>query len=58
MAKGTARISKQVTLELSDAEGRYLKDLTQNYLGQGEEPPTERQLREALFTVLHILFKE
>lgn len=57
MAQGKAIITKDVELSLTDREARYLKDVLQNYLGQGKEPPEDQKVREGIFSVLHTLFK-
>jgi len=38
----------------TEAEASYLKDMLQNYLGEGEESKRDRTIRERLFKELHI----
>jgi len=40
---------KQLILKLEEDEIRYLKALTQNYLGDDEEPSKDKKIRTQLF---------
>lgn len=48
----TNKNTQSVTIEFTRAEAEWLRDLTQNYLGYGEERPDHAELREALFCAL------
>lgn len=57
MVKSFTKTQKLIRLELTEKEARWLKDLTQNYLGGGEYPfsekPEARKIREDIFTSLN-----
>lgn len=54
MAKTKIVVYKRTVLELDEDEARYLRGLTQDYLGGhiSDEPPEEEAIRERLFVVL------
>jgi hypothetical protein len=41
----------ELLITLNEKEAQYLHDLTQNYLGQGEEDPEHKLIRCDLFDV-------
>lgn len=55
-----AEIEKQimVVLTLDEDEADYLTELLQNYLGGGEEPSDDQELRHNLFTALKNAMEE
>lgn len=56
MAKANSKTKKVVYLTLTEKEAKWLKELTQNYLGGSEypftEPPDEKKIREDIFKTL------
>lgn len=52
MAK--AKISKKITLELSEQEANYIKDMLQNYLfvEDGPEPEPESKMRKDIYVAI------
>lgn len=49
MANIRVEITRTFEMELTEAEAIYLKDLLQNYLGEGEESNRDMRIRRLLF---------
>lgn len=54
MATISIKKKKIITLNLTENEAKWLKDLTQNYLGHSKknEHPENKKIRESIFTCL------
>ena len=50
--KSEITIVKTITLTLNEKEARFLKELVQNYMGDGEEPESERCMRRDIFNAI------
>ena len=50
--KSKTETSQTIHLELTEIEAAWLRAYVQNYVGQGEEPTEEYDMRKALFDAL------